>query len=345
MGDIATMLVALGINTGPFTAGLAEAQGKLTGFAAEADASGKKASSSMNGVGIASLAVVGGVAAIGAASVDMASKMQSSLTSIGVNAGLSAAQTAALGSAITQTALGTTSSANTMADALAPVAGELARVAGGHLTAAAASQTLAAAQNLAEASGTDLGTSVKSLTDLMLVYHQGTGAAATDSNLLEAAHAQLGIGVDVLSGQLQRMQPKLAGSGVDMGTLLGVARELEPVVGTGQRAVMTMSTVLQAFTAPSKAAEKALGAIGVSLTNAQGKFIGFGPAIGEINAALANTSPAQKAADLQAIFGKNVGIASALIKGGAAGIAANVRALADACDGRRRCGPQAGRSL
>ena len=92
MATVGEMLVALGINTGPFTAGLAKAKGELTGFAAEADASGKKASSSMNGIGIASLAVVGGVAAIGAASIKSASDFQASMTLVQTQAGASAAE-------------------------------------------------------------------------------------------------------------------------------------------------------------------------------------------------------------------------------------------------------------
>ena len=329
MATVGEMLVALGINTGPFTAGLAKAQGELRGFAAEADATGGRASSALQNVGIASLVVVGGVAAIGAGAVDMAAKYQEAMTTVQINAHLSETATQAIGTAIAQTAIGTEASSTTMAAALGPVAGELQRIAGGTLTAAAATQVLTAAQDLSEASTTDLTTTVKSLTDLMLVYHQGTDAAAADADLLQAAHAQLGVGVDVLSGQLQRLQPKLAGSGVDMATLLGVARELEPVVGTGQRAVLTMGTVLQAFSEPSASATKALGKIGVTLTDVHGKFIGFGPAITAINAALAKTGPAQKAAELQAIFGKNVGIVTALLKGGAAGIAANVKALTD----------------
>ena len=329
MSTIAEMLVALGINTGPFTAGMAKAKGEMAGFAAEADASGKKASSSFNAIGMASIAVVGGVAAIGAGAVDMAAKYQESMTTIQINAHLGAGATAAIGTAIQTAAIGTEASSTTMANALGPVAGELQRITGGALTAAAATQVLTAAQNLSEASGTDLTTTVKSLTDLMLVYGQGTAAAAKDADLLQAAHAQLGVDVGTLSGQLQRLQPKLAGSGVDMKTLLGVARELEPTVGTGARAVLTMGTVLQAFTAPSKAAEKALSGLKVSLTDTSGKFIGFGPAITAINKGLANTTPVQKAAELQAIFGKNVGIVTALLKGGAAGLAANVKALTD----------------
>jgi TP901 family phage tail tape measure protein len=92
VGDIATILVALGINTGPFTAGMAKAKGELTGFAAEADRSGKRASSSMNGIGIASLAVVGGVAAIGVSAIKSASDFQASMALVQTQAGASAAE-------------------------------------------------------------------------------------------------------------------------------------------------------------------------------------------------------------------------------------------------------------
>ena len=189
MGDIATMLVALGINTGPFTAGLAEAQGKLTGFAGAAESTGSRATKALGGMG---LAVAGGVALIGAAAVDMASKFQGSLTTIEVAAHLPATAIAGIGTAITQAAIGTTTSADTMAAALGPVAGELEKVTGHVLTAADASSALAASQHLAEASGTDFTTSLKSITDLMLVYHQPLSAAASDTDLLAAAHEKMG---------------------------------------------------------------------------------------------------------------------------------------------------------
>src|ERR1019366_3156114 len=167
MSTIGELLVLLGVNSAPLTAGLAKADAEVKGFGDSVTKTNSAASSSLAGLRMASLAVVGGVAAIGVAAIDMASKFQTSMTTVTNNAHLSAAAAAGIGTAIQQASIGTGASANTMAAALAPVAGELARIQGGSLTAAAATTDLTAAQNLSKVSNVDLGTSLKAIADLM----------------------------------------------------------------------------------------------------------------------------------------------------------------------------------
>jgi TP901 family phage tail tape measure protein len=328
MSTIGEMLVVLGVDTAPLTAGMAKAKGEMSGFA-----DSTKASSSA--VGVAGLAIVGAVAAIGTASVMQAAKFQTSMTTMANNANLPARAVTAISKAIQTAAIGTDSSANTMAAALAPVAGELARLQGGALTAASATQILTAAQNLHEGANIDLATSLKSITDLLLVYHLKTSDAASVSDSLFRAQAQLGISGDTLASMMQRLQPRIAGSGVSLNQLLGIVRELEPVVGTGSRAVMTVGTVLQRLLSPSATAGKALAALGVHLTDATGKFVGMPAAIDRINAALAHLPPTtaagskeiSKATLLYDLFGQQANVGAQLLKNGAAGITANTDAL------------------
>ncbi len=275
------------------------------------------------GVGMATAAVGTLVAA-----AHSAEQYQQSLTKLQVTAHLSDQTTAALGKTIMQTAMGTTASANTMAAALAPVSGELQRVVGHTLTSADANQVLAASQDLVESSGGNLTQSTKAITDLLLVYHKNAADAAQISDTLFQAHAQLGIGTDRLAMMLQRLQPRIAGSGVDMQHLLGIVRELSPTVGSGQRAMMVVGNVLQTLQNPSKMATAAFAALGFSVKDANGKFIGFEPAIEKIKQAYDRLGTgAEKAGFLQAIFGRQANVAMALIKGGAAGVEANTAAL------------------
>ena len=112
--------------------------------------------------------------------------------------------------------------------------------------------------------------------------------------------------------------------------MLAITREMEPVVGTGQRAILKLGSVLQDFLSPSAGAQKILTGLHVSLRDASGQFIGFGPAVDRIGTALSGVhSPAQRAADLVAIFGKNANIAAVLLAEGSAGLAANQKALLD----------------
>lgn len=92
MSVISEMLVALGVNTAPLSAGLAKANAELDGFAAKTEATSKRTSSSFNAVGMASLAIAGGVTVIGIEAVKSAEKFQSSMTLIQTQAGASAAE-------------------------------------------------------------------------------------------------------------------------------------------------------------------------------------------------------------------------------------------------------------
>ena len=278
-----------------------------------------------------------GIAAAGALAygIDQATHYQTTLVTIQNNAHLTAAEVAAMGTAIQQTAIGTESNANTMAAALAPVAGELERVTHHTLTSADASRELTAAQDLAQSSNISLTTALKSLVDTQLVYHQNTRQAAQDSTDFFQAQAQLGISADQLSRMLQRLQPRIAGSGTSIEQLLGIVREMEPTIGSGSRAIMMAGTVLQALQSPSVTATRALGAMGISLTDAQGKFIGFPAALDAIRGAYdrlpaavaAGSKEISKQTLLYSLFGRQANVAAALVEGGAKGIADSTKAL------------------
>jgi TP901 family phage tail tape measure protein len=349
MSTVGEILVKIGVNSTALKTGLAAARGDLTAFGGSmgvAGAAAKDAEGKVGGLGgalgkiapaaqIAGGVVAGAVVGIGIEAVRSAETFQTSMTGIQNNLNLTGSQAQAMGQAIEQASLGTDSSANTMAAALVPVVGELNRVNRGGLDAVHATQQLTAAQNLHEASNTDLATSLKAITDLELVYHQGTSQAANDATLLFAAQSQLGIGTDTLAGMMQRLQPKLAGSGMGLKEVLATVRELEPVVGTGTRAITTVGTVLTGLTSPSTTAQKALATLGVSLTDAHGKFVGMPTAIDVLQGALAKlpdttakgSKEISKATLLYDLFGKQAQVGAALIKGGAAGIAANADAL------------------
>ena len=347
MATVGELLVKIGVNSTALKTGLAAARGDLAAFGTGVGGVAKDAENKIGGIGgaiskIAPIAQIGGglvagaVAGIGIGAVRSAETFQTGMATIQNQLNLSGTQAKAYQDAIVQASLGTDSSANTMVAALAPVAGEMNRLNKGGLDAAHAEQVLSAAQNLHEASNTDLGTSVKSLTDLMLVYHQGTSQGAADSNLLFQAQSQLGIPVDTFSGMLQRLQPKLAGSNMSLQQVLGTVRMLEPVVGTGTRAITTVGTVLTGLTAPSATAQKALASVGVSLTDAHGKFIGLPAAIDAIKSAYdrlpesvaKGSKEVSKATLLYDLFGKQAQVGAALLKGGSAGIKASTDALA-----------------
>jgi TP901 family phage tail tape measure protein len=254
---------------------------------------------------------------------------QSALTDVRVTAALTEVQTDNLGVALQKAALGTRASATDMAKALSPVAGEFKRLEGGVWDTADAVKLMTAAQNLAESSDTSLGASTKTLTNLLLVYHLKASDAASVSDTLFQAHAQLGMGVDQLAATLQRLQPRIAGSGLSLQQMLGIVREITPTVGSGSRALLQVGTILQQLQTPSAGAAKELAALHIKLTDSKGVFIGYGAEIDKIKTAYDKLHTAtSKAALLQAIFGHSAAIGKVLIEGGSAAIAQNTQALA-----------------
>lgn len=347
MSTVGELLVVISASTAGLTAGLSKAKAELSGLSSssagtasalekDAASTGSAWSGAAKAIQVGGLAVAAAAVGIGAESVKSAMTFQTSMTMVQNNLNETAAQATALGSTIEATAMGTEASANTMAAALGPVAGELQRVQGGALSAAAAAQDLTAAQDLAESANIDLGTSLKAIADLEQLYGQTSTSAAGDATLLFDAQARLGTSADSLTTMMQKLQPKLVGTGMGLQDVLAVMSEMEPVVGTGTRAMTTVGTVLQMLAAPSSSASKALASLGISTVDAQGKLIPMPTLIDKIKAAYdklpVSLAAGQKGlteeALAQALFGKQAQIGTAIIEGGSAAIDANATALA-----------------
>jgi len=327
MATVGELLIRLGLDNRALALGLAESKGELAGFSTEVGRQSNAAASGFKAVQLAGAAVAAGSAAIAVESIHAASEFQEAMTTIAVNAHIPETAVRSLTTAIELAAIGTQASSLDMARALAPVAAEFERVTGRALNATDALLLLRAAENLSVAANTDLTSATKSITDLLLIYHLRASDAASISNLLFAGQAQLGIGVDILSNQLLRLQPRIAGAGLSLTQVLAIMREMEPVTGPGQRAILTLGAVLRDIVSPTQAAQKVLSALGVSLVDAQGNFIGFAPALAALQTALANVTPIQRNADLAALFGGNWKAARLLVEGGVPGLNANAAAL------------------
>src|ERR1035437_6834227 len=295
---------------------------KVSGTAGGATVAMDGVGSAMRTVGVIGLGVFTAIAGFFAMAEKAAAAFQSALTNVQNTANLTDAQTKALGKTLTVLAIGTTSSAVDMANALAPIAGEFQLITGHAINAADATSLLTAAQNLYVDKSVDLTAGTKEIVDLLRTYKLGAADAAAVTDALVQGSDLLGIGVETVAGSFTKLQPKIAGSGLSMQQLLGVVVEMGPAVGTGSRALMQVGTLIHALIVPSKAAATALTDIGVSLYDSQGNYIGAEAAIQKISVAYnALGTEAQKAALLQSIFGAQAGIAATLIAGGSAGLA------------------------
>jgi TP901 family phage tail tape measure protein len=327
MAVVGELLVLLAGSNAGLSAALLKSEAELKGFSSSATEHGNIASNALHGVGIAGAAVATGVAAyLGAASIS-AIEFQGAMGQVGAAANLSGDALDDLGTAIETASLGTTSSSLDMVQALIPVAGQLELVTGHALTAADAVNLLGAAEALHVSTNTGLAESLKAISGLLLIYKLNTADAGSVASLLFAAQSQLGLSVETVAAGLQRLQPRIVSAGIPLGEMLALVREMEPVVGTGSKAMLKLGAILASFIAPSSAAQAVLGDLGVTLVDSEGKFIGLSPAVQALHDAMVNLSPAERAADLVALFGKNANIAAELIKQGAPGLAANLAAL------------------
>lgn len=274
------------------------------------------------------LGVAGAAGAFFAIAAKQALAYQEALTKVSITTNLSEEATATLGDAVSQAAIGTRAGAADMLNALAPVAGELQGLVHHALTAADATTLLKSSEDLAVATGTSLTSTTKTLTDTLLTYHVGTAQAASTASSLFEAHARLGIGVQQLGMMLQRLQPRIAGSGVDLQHLLGIAVELQPILGTGRLAISQVGAILSNLMHPAAKAGAALKALGINILDSRGKFIGFNAEIAKLHDAYGRLgTQAEKTAFLQALFGRNTAAGLELLKGGTAEVNKNVQAL------------------
>ena len=100
MATIGELLVLLGVNNAPLTAGLAKSDAELKGFGSSVSKTSSSAAAGFHAVGIAALAVSGGLVAFGAVAAKQASAFQSAMEMIRTQAGGTQAEVTAMSSAI-----------------------------------------------------------------------------------------------------------------------------------------------------------------------------------------------------------------------------------------------------
>lgn len=118
-------------------------------------------------------------------------------------------QADAIGDAVNKMAGDTTINSQKMLGALAPVSAQLEDISGHTLTAKEATGVLSAATNLAEATHTDLSSTLASESKLMQAYGQSLSQAGADSDILFRASTLTGQGVGMLTQAVTRIKGQL----------------------------------------------------------------------------------------------------------------------------------------
>lgn len=299
----------------------------------EATATLEKVKGSMGGfvggvvAGVAVLAAV--VIGAGGYALTMAAQYQTSLARIQASAGLTAAQTKQLGAAFLSTGGQVTFSAKAMADAYAPVAGQLTLINGRALTSAQSLAVMRSAMDLAEATGTGLTNSTADLAKVMQTFQIPVAGAAAASNVLFNISKDTGTGVDSLTQSMSRARAMMGASAPDLQTMGGLMLDLTQHGETGRGAISALGSAFTGIISPSKAVTKAQEEMGVSFKNAKtGALDPMTQIFAELQPKLAGMSAAQADATLKTLgFGAASQKLAETIQAGPAALAKDIAAV------------------
>jgi TP901 family phage tail tape measure protein len=190
-----------------------------------------------------------------------------------------------------------------MLDAFAPVAGQLELVAGRALTVAESTTFMTAAMALAEATGKPLGETTAALAKVMQAYGLGVDKAANASDILFNVSRALNLpisdvadAVDKLHGKLGIAAPSLADTGA-------LVEALASHGISGSRGLLTVSGAMIALLDPAKKVSKEVQALGLTIYDSNGKFVGMESIIGQLQPKLAGMTDQQRIATLTSLFG------------------------------------------
>ncbi|MHB8188930.1 MAG: phage tail tape measure protein [Ferrimicrobium sp.] len=263
-------------------------------------------------MGKAALEGIGGAAlGIGAEGLKLGVQYQKQEAILAGHADITMKAAAAIGNAFLSTGSDVMATGQQMMSAYAPLAGEFGLMEGHALSAAQATRVMSAADVLATATGEGLAGTAKVLADTMLVFHLKTNKAAEAANVLFNASRLLGIPITTLGQNFQRMEPMVSQAHLTVGQFAGLMITVARNAGSGNQAVRLVGRGVMALENPSAKATQALAGMGISLFNAQGKFVGMYKAISLIHAAMARLPGGTQAiAAAQALLANETTIAN-----------------------------------
>lgn len=185
--------------------------------------------------------IVAVTAGIATAALNAAEGYDIATDKMAATSGMSSAAAKATGDAFLQTAFQSTFSAQQMMDAYGPVSGQLASIEGHALSAADATKVMAAASDLAEASGTDLATSTASLSDVMQAFHIKVGDASATTDKLYNTSRALNVPVGDLVGTMEKLHSKLGPTGGSLENINTLLLDMAKHGLTGKAALTAVS--------------------------------------------------------------------------------------------------------
>jgi TP901 family phage tail tape measure protein len=285
----------------PFTGALDSFGNHLDGTGAKAKGFGSKVSGVARDI---SLATVAGLGAAAVACTDLAMNYQQTDGKIAASAGISINAATKIGDGFLSMGTSTTFSGQQVATAYAAVAGQLGNTEGHALTAGQALEVMRASTDLAEASGSSLGSATSDLSTVMQAYGirvQGAGQASDE--LFNAANIT-GQGLDQVTNVTQRLHSQLGVLAPNLSDTASLMVDLTKHGETGRAAVSGVSSAFSTLLGNSKPVDKAIYDLGIHTFDSSGKFVGMGSVMAQLQPKLAGMTQAQQILAMQTLFGK-----------------------------------------
>lgn len=312
-GTLPPIIATLIADTKEFNAKVAGAEKQVKGFAASTDAAGAKFSSFANK---ASTAIVGAGLAVGVASVKMAANFDEAMTQLITGAGESQRNIEMVKNGILDMAGVVGQTPKQLAEGM-----YLIESAGYH--GARGLAILKASAEGAAVGNAQMATVANAVTTAMTDYNiPASRANAVTSALIETV-ASGKTHLEDLASSIGKVMPVAAALGINFQTVTGAMATMTNAGLSARFAAQHLQTTLLSLSAPTKASQKALEAVGLSAQQLKNIMSnpkeGLGTALQVIQEAVARRFPAGSVAyveAMKAIYGSTVAYSTALMLGG-----------------------------
>jgi TP901 family phage tail tape measure protein len=263
------------------------------------------------------LIVIGSLVALGGIALDLNSKYQSALLQIEGRMNITAKAGNAIGSAFLSTAGKATFSAVAIAQAFAPVAGQLDTVNKGALSASQSLTFMDTAMGLAEATSTPLASATADLASIIQTFGLNLKDAADASNILYNTSNALGVPVDSLTTSLERARSSAGAAAPSLSDLSTFLLDLTEHGETGRQAMTLLGTALTGIETPTAKVLAYQKELNLSFIQSNGQLKPLSSIIGELSPIIGGMGNAQATATLKALgFGSASGKIVDTIKAG-----------------------------
>ncbi len=302
-GEVGSIFVRVSAQTGDFDRGMAKVHGALSAT-----------SSKFAGVTRAAKLLGLGVAAVGVASLRAAGSFEQSLNTFQAVSKATGQEMDAVSKLAKKLGADLKLPATSAKDA-AEAMTELAK---GGLSVDDAMSAARATLQLAAAAETDVATASETVADALNAFGlEGKDATRVVDLLASAANATTG-DIDDFSDALQMSSAVANQLGVPIEDLVTMLGQMANAGVKGSDAGTSLKQMLLSLAAPTEKSAKLMKELGISIFDAQGKFVGTRSIIDQFNTVLSGMTEQQQAATLATIFGSDAVRAAGIIFGEAA---------------------------